>query len=86
MPENNSFELEIIRKEKSELISVEWVEVQSPTGNFVVGPDHCSLISILKDRGKFTYKKFGTQEPESFDVFGGVFKISENKASIILDL
>ena len=86
MSEKDSFELEIIHKAKSELISVEWIEVQSPTGNFVVGSGHCPLISILKDRGKFTYKKFGTQEPESFDIFGGVFKISENKASIILDL
>ena len=80
----DAFELEIVEKTKSKKLSVFWIEVQSPTGDFVVGPDHFPLISILKRKGKLTYKEFNNVE-KSIDVYGGIFKVSNNRAIVLLD-
>jgi len=77
------FELEIISKTETKKVSVFWVEIESPNGNFVVGPDHIPLVSLLKDRGKLTYKEYNGGE-HSIDTYQGVFKIANNKAIVIL--
>ncbi|MCK4517142.1 hypothetical protein KAT92_00060 [Candidatus Babeliales bacterium] len=78
------FELEIIQPTKAERISVFWIEVESPTGNFLVGADHSPLVSIVKERGVVTYKMFNGSQV-SLDVYGGVFRVAHNKALLILD-
>lgn len=77
-------ELEIITRKDAKQIPVEWINVQSPTGNFVVGPDHAPLVSLLKERGKLTYKEHEGKEV-SIDTYGGIFKVDGNKATVILD-
>jgi len=86
MAEKNSFDLEIIRTGSNEIIKVEWVDVQAPTGDFVVGPSHSPLVSILKERGKLKYKDFATKNIEEVDVYGGVFRVQDDRAIVILDL
>jgi F0F1-type ATP synthase epsilon subunit len=81
---SDAFELEIVEKTKSKKLSVFWIEVQSPTGDFVVGPDHSPLISTLKHKGKLTYKEFNNVE-KSIDIYGGIFKVSNNRATVLLD-
>ena len=75
----------ILSKKKSKTIRVEWIDVQSPTGNFVVGPDHTALVSLLKYRGTLTYKEFQGAE-QAIDTYGGIFKVDENKAMVFLDM
>jgi F0F1-type ATP synthase epsilon subunit len=86
MAEKNSFELELIRTGSNKIFKVEWVEVQSPTGDFVVGPGHSPLVSTLKDRGKLKYKDFDSKNVTQVDTYGGIFKVQEDKAVAILDL
>jgi F0F1-type ATP synthase epsilon subunit len=78
--------LEIIRPTKKEVLEIEWVELQSPTGNFVVGPNHSPLVSILKERGKMLYKKVQSEKTESVDIYGGVFKVQNDHGIVILDI
>jgi F0F1-type ATP synthase epsilon subunit len=75
--------LEIISSSKNEIINVLWVEIESPTGSFVVGPDHIPLVSIMKKRGILTYKQNNGEEVEQ-EVNGGIFEIYNNKAFAIL--
>lgn len=79
----DAFELEIINRKETKTIRVEWVAIESPSGNFVVGPDHYPLISLLKDRGTLTYKEFSGSE-QSIDTYGGLLKVDETKATIII--
>ncbi|MFA5074489.1 MAG: hypothetical protein WC436_00070 [Candidatus Babeliales bacterium] len=83
--DNNSFELEIVDFSERKIFQVEWIEVQSPNGNFVVGPDHSPIVSLLKERSKFIYKKINSNEQE-MDVYGGIFSLIDNKALVILNL
>jgi F0F1-type ATP synthase epsilon subunit len=80
----DAFELEIIKRSGSQKLSVMWVEIESPTGDFVVGPNHAPLVSLLKDRGKLTYKEISGPE-KTIDVYGGIFKVSDNHAIALLD-
>jgi len=86
MAEKNSFEFEIVRTGINKIVKVEWVEVQSPTGDFVVGSGHSPLVSTLKNRGKLKYKDFVSKKVVEINVYGGIFKVQENKAIAILDL
>ncbi len=83
--ENESFELEIISPTRNQTIAVEWVEVESPTGSFFVGPNHTPLVSLIKKKSTFSYKKVDDKTSQSFVVHEGFFRVSSNKkASIIL--
>ncbi len=78
------FELHIITPTNAQRISVDWIEVESPTGNFFVGPDHSPLISIIKNKSAIMYKKTGA-DICSLVVSQGIFKVAENKAIALLD-
>ncbi len=82
---NESFELEIISSTNSQLLTVEWVEVESPTGSFFVGPNHSPLVSLIKKKSSVSYKQVGEKIPQSFIVHEGFFRINQNnKAAVIL--
>ena len=81
---NNSFELKMISPDSSEEIIIEWIEIESPTGSFLVGHDHSPLVSIVKKKSIVCYKKMDG-ETISLDAPGGIFKIIDNKATILLD-
>jgi F0F1-type ATP synthase epsilon subunit len=82
--ETQYFTLEIISTVHTDVHSVMWVEIESPTGSFLVGPDHSPLISIIKTRSIITYKKANGEE-DTLDASGGIFKVANNKATILLD-
>ena len=84
--DKNGFELKIIKPTTSETFSVEWLDVQTPTGNFVVGPNHDDLVSILKEKGSLIYKKVGEDSPIQIDLYEGFLKIQDNKVILILEL
>jgi len=78
------FELEIVNRTESKTIQIFWVEVESPTGNFVIGPDHTPLVSLLKHQGTLTYKDFAGNK-EAIDTYkGGLFVVEDNKALVML--
>ena len=79
----NLFELEIINSEKSEKFVVNWVEVESPTGNFIIGPGHDNLISIIESKSKLKYKKRDNLISE-IDIYDGMIEISSGKATVLL--
>lgn len=77
------FELEIVTPSSSEKVKIYWVEVEGPTGSFLVGYDHCPLISLIKKKSKLAYKNNEGKEV-SLDVFGGIFKVAHNQAMALL--
>jgi len=62
MTQETSFTLEIVASTQSEIHSIEWVEIESPNGSFLVGPDHMPLISLIKKRSTLPTVK---QTPKS---------------------
>ena len=82
--DTTTLSLEIISPTLAQQLTVEWIEVESPTGSFFVGPNHSPLISIIKNKSNLLYKTEGN-EPTAVVTTHGVFYIEENKAVVILD-
>ena len=79
-----TFSLSIITPSNHTTLTVEWVEVQSPTGSFFVGPQHSPLVSLLKKNSSLLYKVTGEQ-PSSVAVTGGVLSIKNNAVLALID-
>lgn len=86
MENKNSFELKIITPKSEEIITIEWLDVKTMTGNFFVGPNHYDLIAILKEREQFSYKQAKAISPKLVQAYGGFLKIENSKALIVIDL
>lgn len=83
---NKYFDLEIVSSTSREQLVVEWVEVQGVGGSFLVGPDHSPLVSIIIGGCSLIYKKQNISLNQEIPISsGGIFKIENNKAIILLD-
>lgn len=82
-PEQETIVLETYAQNNSGKLLVVWVEIDSPTGLFIVGPDHCETISLIRPGGTLVYQTpDGTQG--SFVAPGGVAIIQNNIVKLIL--
>ncbi len=82
--ENESFVLEIISPTSNRRIAVEWVEVESPTGSFFVGPNHTPLVSLIKNKSPFCYKQVGEKTLQSLIVHDGFFRINQDSSAALI--
>ncbi|KKQ10504.1 MAG: hypothetical protein US22_C0061G0004 [candidate division TM6 bacterium GW2011_GWF2_36_6] len=80
------FDLKIISPTGSEYLTIDWIDVQGLRSNFVIGPDHSPLISIVGKGGKLIYKKHETNFIHEIIVLsGGIFRVENNIATVLLD-
>ena len=84
MESSHNFQLEIIKPTGTKKYNVQWVEVEGLNGNFIIGPDHSKLVSILKPKGRLIYKTVDNLEVD-IDIFGGIIYVDRNKAKVVLD-
>ncbi len=80
----DAFELKIISPKKTTNVTVTWIEVESPSGNFIVGPNHAALVSMLKQQGTLTYHDY-TGFTKKLVVPGGIFRVAGGNVVVILD-
>ena len=80
-----SIKLSIISIEKKETLDVEWIEIESPTGSFVVGPNHRPLVSIIKEKSSITYKNVSGKEVAQ-ELSGGIVRTGNNEVTIIVGI
>ncbi len=78
------FTFQIVTPTSTESLSVEWIEVESPTGSFLIGPEHSPLVSIIKTKSRLSYKR-AYADPTFIDGVKGIIKVSDNKAIALLD-
>lgn len=83
---NKYFDLEIVSSSSNDAFVIEWIEVYGLGGSFLVGPDHSPLVSIVAGGSNLIYRKrdssFNQEIPASS---GGIFKVENNKAIVLLD-
>ena len=77
-------ELRIVSPTGTTKLTVEWITVESPTGNFQVCPGHSPLISLIKTKGKIVYKE-PHAEAVIQPIVHGIFQVADNKALVLLD-
>jgi len=76
--------LEIIYPTHAETHFVNWVEIESPNGNFTVSGGHAPLISKIKKKGVVSFE---TQEGTitQKEIIGGIFSVTNDRAVIIAE-
>jgi F0F1-type ATP synthase epsilon subunit len=85
MENKKSFELKIVSPKNQIVAIVEFIDFQTPVGGFFIGPNHIDFVSILKERSKFYYKKTGSLQTETIDIYTGFLKIHDGNALVIVD-
>ena len=80
--DKQEFDVEILSHDLLTSMKVEWLEVMSPTGSFVVAFDHAPIISLLKKGSLIVFFKDGRQE-QMEAVGGGIVHIQSGKPVII---
>lgn len=76
--------LDIIERATLQTREVEWVEVQVPHGNFIIGPGHCPLASLLRKRAVITYKLF-EGDTVTLQAAKGTVTVIDGRVTLILD-
>jgi len=76
--------LQLISSVGNQTLRLLWFEVTTPTGEFVIGPGHQPLVSLVSPQSKLLYKKTdGTMG--MFVVCGGVLHVEHNEVTLLLD-
>ena len=85
-PLNNSaglVKVEIFSPTNSTSFNVHWIEIDSPTGFFVVGQGHINTLSLLKPSGSLMYESEDNSHV-SLTVPGGIAIIQNNVVKLLL--
>lgn len=77
-------ELNLISPLSSESFHVEWIQLEGPHGEFVIGYEHSPIISIIAPQTTFMYRKESGNDI-NLTVNGGILSFLKNKATVILD-
>lgn len=81
---NESLVLQLISSYSTHSLNVQWIEVVSPSGEFIVGPHHLPLISLVTPQSKLLYKKVDGGLGQ-FTIPGGILRVEGNVAALLLD-
>ena len=77
--------VEIFSPTNSTSFNVHWIEIDSPTGFFVVGAGHQNTLSLLKPGGSLMYESEDSNQV-SLTVPGGIAIIQNNVVKLLLFL
>ena len=77
-----SMKLRLIRPTEEKNFTIDWLEIETPAGNFVIHGGHApTLLSLLPDHDIIFKLKSGRQE--AVRLSGGMVEITRESATII---
>jgi F0F1-type ATP synthase epsilon subunit len=77
-------ELTIITPTQQLVFTITWLELNTPSGNFVIQPERAATILTLSPQQKFTFC-LENGKRESMLVRQGVAHITRNSATIVIN-
>lgn len=76
-------QLQIVSPDKKETYEVSWVELNTPTGNYIIQPGHAPMILTLSPKQPFIFAhKNGKEEIVMVD--RGIAEINRMQVTILL--
>lgn len=76
--------LEIISPEQTESFNVAWIEINTPTGNFVIQQGHAPTILILSPEKLLNFC-LDSGKKESRMIKRGIIEIGRDKATLLVN-
>ncbi len=80
---DTTMELHIISPTKTDTVSIEWLEVETRTGSFIIQKGHAPLLLILAHNKPITFMSV-TGKQESIPVGDGVLESDRTRITIIM--
>lgn len=77
------FVMEVVFPTSAQKIEVVWVDVKSPTGSFMIGPQSSPLVSLLSANSKLLFKS-ETGSMGTIEIPAGMLEIDENGNVLVL--
>lgn len=77
------FVMEVVFPTSAQKIEVVWVDVKSPTGSFMIGPQSAPLVSLLSANSKLLFKS-ETGSMGTIEIPAGMLEIDENGNVLVL--
>lgn len=78
------FKVTFITPTSQKVVSVVWLECQTPTGNLVIQKGHAPLVSLIQPYSEVIFQS-DKGEKESLEISGGVLEVQRESALIIID-
>ena len=76
--------LKIIRPSGHKQHHIMWLEINTPTGNFVIAKGHAPMIVTLSNKKQIIFELTTGQEVSEV-ISGGVAQISRNEIKLLLE-
>ena len=77
-------ELQIITPDEEKRFSVDWLEIETPEGNFIIHSGHAPTLLTLLSNHDIVFKlKSGKQE--SMRIVSGIVDITRERATVIVN-
>lgn len=76
-------QLQIVSPDKKETHEIAWIELNTPTGNYIIQPGHAPMILTLSSKQPFIFAhKNGKEEIVMVD--RGIAEITRTEVTILL--
>lgn len=77
-------ELRIITPNSEKQLSIKWIEVETPVGNFVIHGGHAPTLLTLLPHHDIIFK-LATGSQESMPIVNGVVDVTREKVTVIIN-
>jgi len=77
-------ELRIISPNGEKKLSIKWIEVETPVGNFVIHSGHAPTLLTLLPHHDITFQR-DTGIQESMPITNGIVDVTREKVTVIIN-
>lgn len=77
-------DLTILSPQQKRTLTIAWLEVETPIGNFVIQPDHAPTILTIRPQQPITVC-LASGKTETFTSAGGILEIQRKSAILLLN-
>ncbi|MBT4595107.1 hypothetical protein HOD08_04505 [bacterium] len=75
------FTAKFLSGEGETAVNVHWIEIQTPSGSVVIGPDHTPYVSLVKPESQVTYEEQSGQR-KNVPIQNGFVVVENGEVSI----
>jgi F0F1-type ATP synthase epsilon subunit len=77
-------ELRIINSNESKIVSIAWIEINTPVGNFVIQRGHAPMIIALQPQQPVIFR-LANGKQDTLLISQGIIEITRDTATILIN-
>lgn len=77
-------QLQIIGVDQKSEFKVQWVELQSVVGNFIIQPEHAPMIVQIQPKSQIRFC-LDSSKQKTVDISAGIARIDRHSVTILID-